>query len=290
MSRAPRSSSSARRAPRSRPRGHRREQAPRRRRAFRCRPGRPARAAPRAEDRHDLGDGPDQVSQVGLLPHRVIDHQPDRALFKSTGFRRPADRTADRRVVKRLAPVPGPALVPRLELEVPTRQIISYRVTPDEVPGLLLADIEPGLADRDHEFALMMEVGCQRRIAHRAIVDDGVRRLGEEERRLAGRIFPHLARVSLVVAPHAEDAAHGKARRDAVNGDARNRLGWENTVGIVQTRVDPGGAWFRVIWLAWRQGGWTRCRASPGDDSIRRASTSAGHSRAPSLSRRRGGR
>jgi hypothetical protein len=78
----------------------------------------------------------------------------------------------------------------------------------------------------------MMQVPGQRGIGNRgAGVHDGITGLGEEERRLAVGILAHLAGVGRVVAPDAEDAAHGETSGSAGDGDRRLRWRLNHVVG-----------------------------------------------------------
>ena len=89
-------------------------------------------------------------------------------------------------------------------------------------------DVAPAFADGDHQLDLVVQIFCLGRIG------DGARRIqrriggfGEKERRLTRRIFAHLAGVRLVVATHAEDAAHGKTGVGALHSQTGLRRGGE---------------------------------------------------------------
>src|SRR3546814_7322971 len=77
-----------------------------------------------------------------------------------------------------------------------------------------------------HHLQLRMQVGRRRRVGHVAMARCyGVRRLGEEEGRLAVRIMAHFAGVRRIVAADAEDAAD----REGPAADDRDGRSEEHT-------------------------------------------------------------
>src|SRR3546814_21169436 len=85
-----------------------------------------------------------------------------------------------------------------------------------------------------------MEFGRLRRVwDRRTRIDDRIRRLHEEEGRLAVRVAAHLARMGSVVPADAEDAAHGKPPGFAVHGHGRGGRGRNYKSRHVELLVDP---------------------------------------------------
>ena len=92
-------------------------------------------------------------------------------------------------------------------------------------------DVSAANANGHDEFDLVVQVGGLRRVGQvrplrTACVENGVGPLGEEERRLAHRIGPHLAGMIGIVAPHAEnppDRKTGRAAHDSQAGCGRKR-------------------------------------------------------------------
>ena len=123
------------------------------------------------------------------------------------------DRGHGCRAVEALAHVPGLAAGLRGVLEIAAGHVEADRVAIDEVHHLVGRDIRPAALERDDEFDLVMQVPGGGRVGQgRAVGDDGVRRLGEEERILAGRVAAHLAGMGGVVAADAIDATDREAR------------------------------------------------------------------------------
>ncbi|MNE66370.1 hypothetical protein D3C80_1619150 [compost metagenome] len=116
---------------------------------------------------------------------------------------------AERRgLVEVLAGVPRAPLGARLELEVAAGHVETDGIGADAVECPVGRNAEGRRADQRHQLDLVVIVFRARRIGDLAAADH--RRLGpfgEEEWRIAGRILAHLARMGLVVAPDAEDAA-----------------------------------------------------------------------------------
>ena len=85
------------------------------------------------------------------------------------------------------------------------------RRRPGEVPA--------SRSKRDDEFDLVVQAGGGGRIGKRSSPRDDRRgRLGEEERLVSFRIAAHLNRMVGIVAPDAEDAAHGEEPGPVFNG------------------------------------------------------------------------
>ena len=77
--------------------------------------------------------------------------------------------------------------------------------------SVLGGDIPPALADRDHQFCLMMQILRQAWVGQSgAAGHNGIRGFGEKERRIAFIIakFPSMFGV---ITPDAENAPHSKA-------------------------------------------------------------------------------
>ncbi len=116
-------------------------------------------------------------------------------------------------------------------------------------------DLDAAAADRDHQLDLVMVVLRRQRVGDRADRrrdhrHHGVRRLGEEERRLLGRVAAHLLRVLGVVAADAVDVADGEARgaagdrhaRDVPRGEDGVHGGWLPRVGHSASGCRAGAA------------------------------------------------
>ena len=124
------------------------------------------------------------------------------------------DRPDRRRVVEALADVPRPARLLRLALQVAPGHVEADGVAPDMAHRIGGLDGLAGLADRDDELDLVVQVLGQGRIRHPADLALGDRqhrigRLHEEERRLAAG-EAHLLRMLDVVAADAVDAVDRK--------------------------------------------------------------------------------
>ncbi|MNT07977.1 hypothetical protein D3C72_1427010 [compost metagenome] len=143
------------------------------------------------------------------------------------------DRGDRRRGIEGLADFPGAAHLAHLHLQVAAGHVEADGIAPDVFECLFDRDIRTSLADHGHQLGLVVVVLRLRRIRqvqrgtclHR---DDRVRRLAEEERRLAVGIEAHLARMGGVVAAHAIDAAHGELVVAAGNGDGNGGGGRED--------------------------------------------------------------
>jgi hypothetical protein len=132
---------------------------------------------------------------------------------------------ADRRaLIEPFAHLPRLSLLLGARLQVAPRQIEPDGVAEDARQRPIGGDLGAALGERDDEFDLVLQIARQRRIDDVAAAgNQGIRRLAEEERRLA-RIGAHLGGVSGVVAPDAIDAAHRKDRVAVSDGkDDRRR-------------------------------------------------------------------
>ena len=167
-----------------------------------------------------------------------------------THHRHGFERRARRRVVERLAHLPRPAHLLRLALDVAAGHVEPDAIAPHMLERLLDGDVLPALGDRDHHLDLVVDVLRAHRIRHgRAVLHDGIRRLHEEERRLAVGVVPHLARVLGVVAAHAVDAPHRKACVAALDGQGRGGADVDDVLGVAKVVFTHGGLSDRGIEL-----------------------------------------
>ena len=136
------------------------------------------------------------------------------------------DERADRpALIEALAHLPGMPFVLGTRLQVTPREIETNGVAEDASERLLRRNVSPTLAERNDQLDLVLQIASHRRISNLASPGhQGIRRLAEEERRLA-RIGAHLGRVIGIVAPDAVDATHRKPRfaADNRNDDRRRR-------------------------------------------------------------------
>ena len=175
-----------------------------------------------------LRHAPDQLVEVALLAHLAVDLEPDRALLRVADVMRRRHGRTRRRAIEPLSHVPRPARLLGLALQIPARHVETDGVTEDmlERPGD--GNVPARLADADHQFDLMVEVGRGGRVRHDGTAgEDGVGGLHEIEGRLAVRVVPHLAGMGGVIAPDAIDAANrehigrsgDRQRRDGRTGN-----------------------------------------------------------------------
>ena len=68
------------------------------------------------------------------------------------------DDTDRRRCRERLPELPGPALVTRLELQVAARHVQAHGVAVDVVERVSDVDVDATMADRHHQFDLVVDV------------------------------------------------------------------------------------------------------------------------------------
>src|SRR5580704_9930356 len=165
----------------------------------------------------DLRHVPDHLIEVAVLAHLAVDLEHDAA------FRRVADRgcrlerPAWRRIIERLADLPRPLDVARSDLQVATRQVDADAVAIDAGKRVFGLDVAAAAFERHDQLDFVMHVLGQRGVGHRAAVgDDRVRRLGEEERRLA-HVLAHLLDVLDIIAADAPQAADRKKLTGAGN-------------------------------------------------------------------------
>jgi hypothetical protein len=141
-------------------------------------------------------------------------------------------------VVERLGAVPRAAHLAGLLLEVAPGHVEPDRVAEDFVERAFRRDLAAAFLERHHQLELVVHVLRARGVRERAVGGERIRRLGEEERRVAVRIVAHLAGVLGVVAPDAENPVHREQvgrvpdrqgydprRRDHV-GQGRLLQGW----------------------------------------------------------------
>ena len=175
--------------------------------------------------RNLLGHAPDHLTEVRILLCPAVHLEPDRALGRVTAQLLDRMDGADgRRVVEALAYLPRLLLLAHAPLQIAARHVQPDRIAEHAVQRLLGRDFAPTLVQRRDQLAFIVVVLRQRRIGMisdlaRRDVLDRVRRLLEEERRLACRIAAHLARMCGVVAADAVDAPHREALVTADDGD-----------------------------------------------------------------------
>src|SRR5258707_13658733 len=105
---------------------------------------------------------------------------------------------------------------------MPMSKVESNAVGEHAVKPRLADDAEAFSADRYNKLDFVVKIAGFRRVRHgRAAIDDSIRWLRKEERRLAIRILTHLAGVRGIVAANAEDAADRKPPGFACNPDRR---------------------------------------------------------------------
>ncbi|OCB48293.1 hypothetical protein A5721_05110 [Mycobacterium vulneris] len=167
----------------------------------------------------DLGNRPDQVAEVAVLPELAVDAQPDLAAARVADVGDRMNRRARGGGVEPLGPVPRPAELLGLVLQIAAGQVDADAVAPDQAQSIVRCHVAASGAQRHHELDLVVERRGQRRVGDDALGNDHrVGRLHEEERRLPVRILAHLARVGRVVAPHAEHPPDRKAPDPAADG------------------------------------------------------------------------
>jgi hypothetical protein len=147
-------------------------------------------------------------------------------------------------VVEGLARFPGLAGLRGGALQVAPRHVQPDGVAEDVAVRLACLDIAPALADAHDEFDFVVAVGGLRGIRKyagftRGYLEQRVRGLGEEDRRRAFGVVPHLAHMGLVVAADAEHAAHREAARTAGHGERNRRRRREEEVVRVGQRLTP---------------------------------------------------
>ena len=182
---------------------------------------------------HEVGEvgdhlrhAPDQLGEVGGLPHLAVHLQLDPAARGVHALGR-HQLAHGRGEVEALAHVPGAAGLLGLVLQVAPRHVEAGAVAPDVLQRVRHRDVRAGRADGDHQLHLMVQRLRGGRVGHVGVAHHHrVGRLGEVEGRLAGRIAAHLDRVLGVIAADAEDAAHREhllAAADRQGGRDRRR-------------------------------------------------------------------
>ena len=110
-----------------------------------------------------------------------------------------------------LARVPWPSLLACFELQVAPGHVEAGRITEDEIERIGLTHFRARFADGNDQFGFEMIARSLGRIGDgRAVGHQIVSPFGEKERRLAVGVRPHFARVRLVIAADADNAANGK--------------------------------------------------------------------------------
>ena len=118
--------------------------------------------------------------------------------------------------------LPRAAQLLRPVLQVAPGHVDADGVAEDAVERARDRNVRAALAERHHHLDLVMHVLGGRRIGKRAVEDQVVRVLLEEERRLAVRVAAHLDRVGGVVAADAIDAVDRE--QEVAAGDRQSRL------------------------------------------------------------------
>jgi len=171
-----------------------------------------------------LGDRPDELPQVGVLARLAVDCEPDPAGSRMADRGGGMDRRdrGPRRRTPCPAPTAGRGRAPRVAGRAGScrgrpRSRRHARAPPRGGCSSPPCRSPPPARSRRRSSG-------RERIGQRAAGgNDCVRRLVEEERRLAVRIEPHLADVVGIVPPGAIDAPHRKAGVGAGDGYGRQR-------------------------------------------------------------------
>lgn len=175
-----------------------------------------------------LGDTPDHLAEIGVLPDGAVDCQRDRTLLEMAGLACRVNRTEHGRMIKALADLPGLLLRGHAVLKIAPGHVEPERIAIDMVERLLDRNVGAAGFQRRNQLDLVMIVLGQRRIgmigdlADRDVLNR-VGRLLEEERRLAVRIRAALDRVRRIIAADAVDAAHLEHLGLADNRDRHHR-------------------------------------------------------------------
>ena len=147
-----------------------------------------------------------------------------------------------------LAQIPGALDFAQRRLQVAPRHVEADRIAVDQGVGTLRRDANAARTDGNDELDFVVVVFGGQRVLHMADIGrndrhDRIRRLGEKERRLLGRIATHFPRVLRIVSPDAIDMAHGIEK-----GAACNRY----RAGLLMPRLCT---WRRPKMRCWRM--WT---------------------------------
>src|SRR3954454_21575926 len=106
----------------------------------------------------DLGYIPDQLGEVALLRFLAVDREPDLALGGMADLRCRLHRGAGRRIVERLADLPGTLLLARGDLEVAAGQVDADGIAVDMVERLVGGNVEAAALHRDDQLDLVMQI------------------------------------------------------------------------------------------------------------------------------------
>src|SRR4051812_19100179 len=127
------------------------------------------------------------------------------------GIARGRNIAAWRRCIETLADFPWQPEIAGVALAIAARQIDADSIPPDMIDRISNSNVAASAADRNYQFDLELEVGCEWRIGYLcAIKHDGIPRLLEEKRWITLVGFLHFANVVEIVAAHAEDPANRK--------------------------------------------------------------------------------
>src|SRR6266852_759814 len=180
----------------------------------------------------DVRHGPDHLLQVALLAHLAVHLQPDPSGARVADLGSRADGADRRRLVERLARLPGASFLLGGGLQIAARQIEADRIAEDVLEGGLALHAGSALPDRHHQLHLVRQLLRERRVGDvAALRHDRVGRLGEEEGRLAVGVAAHLAGVLGVVASHAVDAPDREHGVGAAHGQRGQVPGRDHVAG-----------------------------------------------------------
>src|SRR5690606_17207396 len=126
-------------------------------------------------------------------------------------YRDRMDGANRRRIVERLADLPGQTLGERLALPITPRQIDPSGIAVNEVERAIHGNIYARLTDRNDQLHLELEIiGLWRIRNFRSFRDNGIGCLLEETRRIALVGFPHASNVPEIIAADTIDTLNGK--------------------------------------------------------------------------------
>src|SRR5687768_4855096 len=114
-------------------------------------------------------------------------------------------------MLESLADLPWPPVLLAFALQIAAGHVEADAIAPDASERLIERNIAAALAERDHQFDLVMHVVRFIGVGEiTAIDDEAARILLEEERLFAIGIAAHLDRMRRIVAPDAIDAVNRK--------------------------------------------------------------------------------